>query len=681
MDTIKNKEQSDEAIYQNIELLTEQLQSEEGDLSSLTNHWDYLKKHPLNLNTADREALSELGMLDEIQINNFIKHREKNGNLITLYELQSIAGFDIETIKSILPFIYVRDQFHSAHFNRNELFKYGRHEFVTRYQRVLEKQIGYLTPDSITKATKPNSFYLGNKDRYFARYSFQYNNNVSFVLAGEKDAGEQFFKGTQKQGFDFYTGHVAIKNIRNIKSLVVGDYQASFGQGLTLWNGFAFGKSASQIGMKRSATGIKAYQSFDENRFFRGLAGTVKIKKFDVTGLVSYKKIDGNVTQADTLLNGDIEANRISSLSMGGLHNTNATMQDKGSVLQTIFGGNVTYRHGSLQIGLTGQQMNLSAELVKTPTLYNAFDFQGKSNFVGGVDYNYVIKNMNLFGEVSKSASGGNAICQGMIVALDPKLTFIGHYRNFDRNFQNLFGNGISENTFSQNEKGIYLGAEAKLFKSLCLSVYVDQYKFSWLQYNKSAPSLGRDIFAQLTYAPSKKIEMYVRCRQRYKFENSTIQNRYDYLVPLLQYNYRYHLSVQITPSVKLKSRVEFTAVDKYQEQDENGVVFSQDIIYKQIKIPFSITCRYALFDTKSYASRIYGYENDILYGYSVPALYYKGQRVYLMINWNITRKIEMWIRVSQTLYDNQNILLEGSLNQINGNSKTELKLQLKCKL
>ena len=174
------------------------------------------------MNNATQEELSELQILNDIQINNLIIHRQKNGNLIAIYELQTIDGFDLATIKKITPFVYVSNQFNSAHFSAKEMFKDGKHEIVYRYQRILEKQAGYFTPDSLTKVTKPNSFYLGNPDRYFARYNFQYNNNVSFAIAGEKDAGEQFFKGTQKNGFDFYTGHIAIRNIKSVKTFVIG---------------------------------------------------------------------------------------------------------------------------------------------------------------------------------------------------------------------------------------------------------------------------------------------------------------------------------------------------------------------------------------------------------------------------------------------------------------------------
>lgn len=695
----KNNEQVDEQINQNIELISEQMQTEDGDLSNLTETWTYYKSHPLNLNKARREELADLLLLTDIQINNLLKHREKNGYLISIYELQSIDGFDLATIKKITPFVFVSDNFNSAFFSTKEMFKDGKHEFVTRFQRILEPQAGYNVSDSVRNA-KPNSYYLGDPNRIFARYSFQYNNNVSFVLAGEKDAGEQFGIGGNKvdsiplndgsgknraeykqtKGFDFYSGHIAVRNIKFIKTLVVGDYQATFGQGLTLWQGFAFGKSASPMNVKRYGMGIKPYRSFDENRFFRGVAGTFRLKDFEVTGLASYKKMDANVINADTSTNGEIDVVGVSSLEMSGLHNTNSLMQDKGVIEQSVFGGNAAYNKRNFHVGATAYYMRLSAELVKAPSLYNQYDFQGKNNFVGGLDYNYIFKNANLFGEFSVSANGGKAFCQGVIVALDPKLTFSAHYRHFEKNFQNLYGNAISENTLPQNEKSLYLGMEAKLFKSLTFSVYLDQYKFDYLKSSASAPSIGRDIFTQLNYTPTKKIDMYFRFRHRTKFVNTSEDNFYDYLTPFVQYNYRYNLSTQITPDIKFKSRVEYTHVDKATEPDEDGVAFVQDLIYKKLKFPFTFTLRYAVFDTKSFDSRVYVYENDVLYSYSVPALYNKGQRVYFIVNWDVTRNFEIWVRVASTIYDNQTQQSVGSLNQIDSNHKTELKLQARLK-
>ncbi len=678
--TLKHNEQADELINQNIELLSEHFQSEDGDLSNLIEIYSYLKRHPLNLNHARKEELMELQLLSEIQINHLLEHREKNGYLMTIYELQSIDGFDIPTIKKILPYVYVNNYFNSSFFSANEMLKYGKHEYVMRLQRIIEKQSGYDKPDSITKATKPNSYYLGDPNRIFARYHFQYNNAVSVAFSGEKDAGEEFFSGSQKKGFDFYSGHIGIKNIKFVKTLVIGDYQASFGQGLTLWQGFAFGKSSAVMSIKRYGSGIKAYQSFDENRFFRGIAGTFNFKKIELTGLISYKKIDANVNLTDTLSNGDIDIISVSNLSLGGLHTTTNLINDKATIAQMLIGGNASYNNRNLHIGWTFQSMNLSAKISKTQNLYNQFDYNGKQNLVGGMDYSYVFKNINAFGEYAMSFNGGKALCQGIIIALDPKLTFTGHYRHFEKNFQNLYANAISENTLPQNEKSIYMGAEAKLFKSLTLSIYLDDYKFDWIKSTANAPSNGRDIIIQLNYTPTKKIEMSLRLRNRNQFKNSTLENSYIYLIPIDQYNYRYNISAQLSPDIKIKSRIEFTRINKKTEQDESGVAFAQDIIYKKIGNPIAFTLRYAVFDTKSYDSRVYIYENVVLYGYSVPALYYKGQRAYLLLNWDVTRNFEIWIRLAQSIFDNQQTLQAGSLNQINGNTKTELKFQLRLK-
>ncbi len=676
----KGNEQVDELINQNVELLSEQLQSEDGDVSNLTDVWTYYKNHPLNLNKASRDELGELQLLNDIQIANLIKHREKNGYLMSIYELQSIDGFDLPSIRKIYPFVYVSDNFGSAFFGFNEMFKDGKSEVVMRVQRVLQHEAGYFTPDSATKAKSPNSYYLGDPNRVFARYRFQYNNNVSVAISGEKDPGEQFGKGAQKNGFDFYSGHVAIRNVKFIKTLVVGDYQATFGQGLTMWQGFGFGKSANIMSIKRTGIGIKPYYSFDENRFFRGVAGTFRVKKFEITGLASYKKIDANPVLVDTASNGDLDVVSVSSLEVSGLHNTNGLVADKGKLKQIIFGGNVAYNTKSLHVAATVQSMNLSAELNKSPSLYNKYDFQGKTNFVGGIDYNYVFRNANLFGEASMSANGGKAFCQGLIVALDPKLTFITHYRHFAKDFQNLYGSTVSENTLPQNEKSIYLGVEAKLLKTLTLSAFLDQFKYDWFKSTASSPSSGKDFLSQLNYTPTKKIDMYFRYRHRLKEVNSTLDNKYDYLVPYNQSNIRYNLSVQLTQDIKVKSRIEYVIVNTVKSPDENGVAFVQDFIYKKMKFPFTLTMRYAVFDTKSFNSRIYTYENDVLYGYSVPALYYKGQRAYFIVNWDITRKFEIWVRVASTIYDNQKLIQPGGLNEINGSARTEVKLQARFK-
>jgi hypothetical protein len=70
---------------------------------------EYFKKHPLNVNEATEEELRFLHLLSELQIINFIRYKKIVGELIDIYELQSIPGWDIVTIRKLLPFITVKE--------------------------------------------------------------------------------------------------------------------------------------------------------------------------------------------------------------------------------------------------------------------------------------------------------------------------------------------------------------------------------------------------------------------------------------------------------------------------------------------------------------------------------------------------------------------------------------------
>jgi hypothetical protein len=116
-------------------------------------------------------------------------------------------------------------------------------------------------------------------------------------------------------------------------------------------------------------------------------------------------------------------------------------------------------------------------------------------------------------------------------------------------------------------------------------------------------------------------------------------------------------------------------------EERSTGFVMWQDLTYKKLGSPIAITLRYALFQTESYDARIYAYENDMPYAFSVPAYYYKGSRAYVLINWDVTRRVELWLRVAQFFYYDRDVISEGGMNEIRGNTKSEVKLQMRIKL
>src|SRR6218665_2664503 len=122
-DTVRVKaEDADMQIQQQLENIAETTENEEADYTTLLDALNLYKEHPINLNNTNREELQQLQLLNDIQINNFFNHIERNGKLITIYELQSINGFDLQTIQKILPYVRVNDNFNSSHFSMREMF-------------------------------------------------------------------------------------------------------------------------------------------------------------------------------------------------------------------------------------------------------------------------------------------------------------------------------------------------------------------------------------------------------------------------------------------------------------------------------------------------------------------------------------------------------------------------------
>jgi len=660
-----------------IEMIAENAEDEEIDYTTLFDDLVFLLNRPLNLNNCTEEDLSSLLLLNEIQINNLLTHIESNGELMTIYELQSINGFDLRTINNILPFVKVSRDFETLSFNLQQILKNGKNDLFVRTQLVLEDQEGFSSIDSAELAENPNSRYLGSRPKLYTRYRFKYGRNISIGFTGEKDSGEEFFKGSEQQGYDFMSAHAFIKDFGAVKRLAIGDYQIQLGQGLTMWSGLAFGKSADVMNIKKSAQTIKPYTSVDENLFMRGAAATIAIKQLEFTGFYSKKKIDANISVADT---NSAEVVEVTSFQQTGLHATPNELEDKDAIGEAVWGGNIAYKSRRFSTGISIARAVYSANLNRSLQEYSQFNFSSDENLNYGLDYSYVVRNINIFGEVSRSKNGGMAYINGAIVSLDPRLAVSVFYRHYDRNFQNLFSNAVGESSRNTNEEGVYIGATSKISGKWKLSAYYDVFEFPWLRYKTDAPSIGSEWLVQLNYRPSKRTEMYWRARRELKGENASgISKGINYLVERQRTYLRYHASFNVSDAVKLRSRVEVSEYVLGPNEPEKGFLLYQDVSYKMSELPLTLSCRFALFETDTYNARIYAYESDVLYAFSVPAYYYRGARTYLVARIKLLKNIDIWLRYAQTYYDNRSAISSG-LFEIQGNVKSEVKAQIRAK-
>lgn len=658
------QEVDESLIEQLIEELADEL-GEDYDYDQIADRLAYYHQFPIDINKTEGEELKELPFLSPLHIENLLDYRNKAGPFLALYEIQAIDGFDFITVERILPFITLTEARVLEGVKFGDILSEGKQDLMLRYGLVLQKSEGYLRSKDSDK-----SRYLGNPDRYFVRYRYQLPKRFQMSINMKKDAGEQFFKGAQKHGFDFYSASLHFYELGRVKNLVLGDYSLQIGQGLNLWSGLSFGKGSLLQNIPRQVIGVRPYTSTNEVLFLRGIAGTVNLNRVAITPFLSYKKLDATI---------DGENESFSAFGSSGYHRTATEVKNRRSVEQFLYGVDLKYEQDRLNLGVNIYQTHFNKEMIPASRLYNQFNFRGDRLTSTSLYFDYTLSGTYTFGEVAHNLKGGLASVVGLISTISHDLSLVLLHRSYQKDYFSFYNQAFSENSEAKNEKGFYSGLQWSPGRKISWIVYADYFKFPWLKFRVDAPSYGYDLFSLFTYAHDKKTEGSIRYRFRKKQENSALNNPVHILENVLKHQLRGEVKYAWLKNFSFRSRFELARYKKENEKDETGFMVFQDVIYKPTPNRFSGNLRLAVFNTDSYDSRIYAYESDVLYGYSMPAYANKGIRFYGNIRCKISPKVDVWFRYASFLYADYGI--GSGLDEIDGKMKSDIRLQFRIQV
>lgn len=658
------------------------VQDEDLDFESIYEVLFQLYQNPIDVNLASAEVLAASYLLAPDQINSLISYRENHGHLISLYELQAVPGFDLTTIQKILPFLTI-----SAGLNTQtqplwkRIVTEDQAYLLFRHRRIWETRRGF-TPADTSSTGRISSRYLGDPNDLYLRFRIQHSRDFSIGMTLDKDAGEQFvWDGkSARYGFNFLSFHLVKYYVGKWKTIAFGDFQAQFGQGLVFGAGYGLGKGSETVPtVRKSSVGILPYTAALEFGFFRGAGITYQTGKWQASVIASFAPRDGrSATALDTLENEDIT---ITSFNQSGLHRTESELATKNQFRELSLGGNIQFAaNPKLHFGANYLFTQYDHPWVKDATPYNQFDFAGKQNSVASIYANYNWKNFFLFGETARSASNGTGTILGLVSSLSRQVDFSLLWRKYDRDFHSFYANAFAESTRPANEQGIYLGIEIKPVPKWKINAYYDFFKFPWLRYRVYAPSVGYEWLGRITYRPSRALTAFFQIREEQKDRNlaDSGEPALTYQVkPLNKINGTLSLEYQVNKAFFFRSRILFSRIN-FNGEKSTGFLILQDAQYQFGKS--RLTGRIALFDTDDYDSRLYSYENNVLWTFSIPPYFGQGMRYYLVAQQELGPQLTAYFRFARTNYTDRESISSG-LQTIEGPVQTETTFMLRYKL
>lgn len=585
----------------------------ETDYEQLQTDLYALHDAPIDLNHTSDEELSLLHFLSPQQIDEILAYADKHsfGSLYELRMIQSLADYEI---RDLLPFVTLT----SNPLNSNPLISTPQHELIARVDaRNIESN----------EAKDPIYFQT--------RYRFDMQRRIT--------AGVQLRRPVGGEAKDLqYGAYIQLRDIApHLHTVVAGNFQASFGQGLVFAPVFRTGKSSYVTSVGQQSNGLRYYSSVD-GEGLHGAGATLrwewnKITRLDVSALYSMKRYND-------------------------------------SVWHHLVGANITFRHKQLELQLTAAE-NIWSDSIHPyrNAKYNRHYFRGRNQAVLGASFRYHHAWFDAFAEfattqnheieqitndkwqMTNSPHWGFGTIAGCRFYPTSGVSLIALYRYYSPYFDNPLGYAFSETSRLNDENGGYLGFEITRWRNWRLFGYGDVFYFSGYKYGlgDAVKTLGYDAMAEIQYhqplnSKLSTFNLNLRLRAKRKGNLSTYSTRAQFDWAQGRWSLRTTAEANIT-----NNQLQITN----NKSIPYGFTVYQDISYSlPLREGRGLGFRFRLqgFDAREWDNRIYCYEHDVLYAFSIPATYGIGCRAYLCLKWQIIPQLALYFKASETIYAKQ---------------------------
>ena len=627
----------------------------ENELEELSNRL----QEPVNLNSATREQLEQFPFLSDIQIEHLLAYIYIHGQMETIYELQLVEELDRQTIQYLLPFVCIKAINNEPAFRWKTMLKdagrYGKNEVLTRLDIPFYKRKGY------------EHTYLGPSVYNSVKYTFRYRDQLYAGGVAEKDAGEPFAALHNSYGYDYYSFYLLLQNCGRLKSLAVGNYRLSFGQGLVMSTDYLMGKTIYASSFNNRSTGIKRHSSTDEYNYFRGVATTVALtKRLSVSAFYSHRNMDGVVTDGE-----------ITSVYKTGLHRSRKEADKKNLLTSQLTGGNVSYQQNHIRLGITGVYYVFNRPYEPELTGYSKYNIHGNHFYNLGIDYAYRWRRFSFQGETAIGKQGWASLNRLQYSPVQD-IQFMLIHRFYSYDYWAMYAHSFGEGSTVQNEQGYYVGLETTPFSHWRFFVSFDLFSFPWKKYRINKPSRGTDGLIQATFTPRTNLSMYLKYRYKQK-ERVLTGSKGTLTLPIFHHQLRYRLNYSLNDVFSSRTTLDYNHFHSQDRAATKGYQVTQMISSQLPWTRLFADVQGSYFCTDDYDSRVYVSEKGLLYTFYTPSFQGRGFRCAVRLRYELNKHWLFITKFGETIYLNRNEIGSGN-DLIYGNKKADIQMQLRIK-
>lgn len=348
-----------------------------------------LASRPLEINLASRSRMVSSGLMSQYQVASLMDYRSRDGDVLSVSELAAVDGFGEEYANALKPFISFASKALPGQTESGS--KHLTHEALAR------------------SAVKGEAFNYG------AKYRMNYGGTFEFSSAARTKYSDkdQFPPSAWSMNMTYY-------GKRRLGKVIIGDFNARFGQGLTLWSGMSMSGLSTSSSFSRRPSGLSPSWSW--------------------FGIGSHRGVAADLTAGRMVFSTFVSLPGLRSWCESG----------KPAEISLMTGANVTRYSRNGQFSITGYcltgPMNMSAE--------------PQGGKLSG-DFRYSWRGVDYFGELAWDFAGESpGVVLGVVFPLggDWKLSSAVH--SYSSDFCSDYSGGMRSWTKTSDEHGVAIGLE-----------------------------------------------------------------------------------------------------------------------------------------------------------------------------------------------------------------------------